>query len=261
MVSNCGLLNKSNYIAIPPQIQVFFMIYLILVMNLNRYSIIKNKFPREIVLLKSTPCRWGKCTFCDYINDNSLDTEKINALNSNILENVTGEYGVLEVINSGNVFEIPKETLNRIKHRIDDLKINQLFLEAHWIYRKRLSEMRDFFGIDIIYKTGLETFDKEFRENVLKKGFDYHDIDELARYFDSVCLLVGVEGQTKSMIEIDIQLAHTHFDHFTVNIYTENSTNIKPDKSLISWFKEKYAWLEQEPKCEVLWANTNFGVG
>ncbi len=232
-----------------------------LVMNLNRYSVIKNKFPREIVLLKSTPCRWGKCTFCDYINDNSLDIEKINTLNFNVLESLTGEYSVLEVINSGNVFELPKETLVKIKRKIDELKISKLFLEAHWIYRNRLSELRDFFGIDIIFKTGLETFDTNFREDVLKKGFDYHAIDELTRYFDSVCIIVGIKGQTKAMIKKDIQMAHSLFNHFTVNIYTENSTYIKPNDVLINWFKEEYAWLEDEPNCEVLWANTDFGVG
>lgn len=39
--------------------------------NLDRYNVIDNKNNREIVLLKSFPCVWGKCAFCDYIEDNS----------------------------------------------------------------------------------------------------------------------------------------------------------------------------------------------
>ena len=37
---------------------------------MERYSRILEKDKREIVLLKSRPCIWGKCSFCDYIEDN-----------------------------------------------------------------------------------------------------------------------------------------------------------------------------------------------
>lgn len=228
---------------------------------MERYSVIKEKFPREIVLLKSTPCKWGKCTFCDYIHDNALDIEAINQTNLDILSHVTGKYGTLEIINSGNVFELPVMTLEAIRERIQMLNITKVFLEAHWMYRKRLHEMHQYFGVDIMYKTGLETFNREFRENVLKKGFGYKNIKELQSYFQSVCLMVGIKGQTREMIDEDIQLALKYFDHFTVNVYTKNSTPIKPDARLIEWFQESYRWLDREPKCEVLWVNTDFGVG
>ena len=40
---------------------------------MERYSRILEKDKREIVLLKSRPCIWGKCSFCDYIEDNDID--------------------------------------------------------------------------------------------------------------------------------------------------------------------------------------------
>ncbi|SQC01278.1 radical SAM protein [Clostridium tetanomorphum] len=82
---------------------------------MNRYSIIKNKNRREIVLLKAFPCFWGKCSFCDYIKDNSLNEADINNLNFKVLNNITGKYKALEIINSGSCFELPKNTLERIK--------------------------------------------------------------------------------------------------------------------------------------------------
>ena len=42
---------------------------------MERYNKITNKNPREIVLLKGRPCAWGKCRFCDYIEDNSRDVQ------------------------------------------------------------------------------------------------------------------------------------------------------------------------------------------
>ena len=45
---------------------------------MDRYSKIINKNSREIVLLKAFPCVWGKCSFCDYIDDNGKDEEELN---------------------------------------------------------------------------------------------------------------------------------------------------------------------------------------
>jgi len=227
----------------------------------KRYSCIDKKTKREIVLLKGSPCRWGKCSFCDYTADNSCDESANITLNESVLDLVTGQYGVLEVINSGNIFELPDSTINRIKQVIIEKGIHGLFFESHWIYREKIQSMRDFFSIPTIVKTGLESFDRNFREQVLRKGFHYNKIDDLKTYFDSVCLLVAVEGQKKEMIEKDIALAMEHFDHFTVNVYVENSTPIKPDYELRRWFSEKFSFLDDIEKCDVLWVNTDFGVG
>lgn len=80
-----------------------------------RYNKITDKHQREIVLLKSFPCKSGKCSFCNYIEDNSLDEKEIDNVNMEVLKEITGEYGVLEVINSGSVFELTPKTLEEIK--------------------------------------------------------------------------------------------------------------------------------------------------
>ena len=123
-----------------------------------RYSVVENKKPREIVLLKGHPCIWGRCAFCDYIDDNSENEEEMAEFNSEVLKNVTGFKGVLEVINSGSVFELPKKTLFEIKEIVKEKGIKLLFFESYWSYRDRLDEMRQFFGVPIIFKNGLETF-------------------------------------------------------------------------------------------------------
>ncbi len=136
---------------------------------MDRYSEITNKNKREIVLLKAFPCKWGKCSFCDYILDNSNSEDEINKLNFEVLENITGKYKVLEVINSGSCFEIPKATLEKIKEKIKEKNIERLFLESHWSYKNRIQEMRDFFEIPIIFKRGVESFDYDFRNTCLNK--------------------------------------------------------------------------------------------
>ncbi len=51
-----------------------------------RYNKITDKHQREIVLLKSFPCKYGKCSFCNYIEDNSLDEKEIDAVNMEVLK-------------------------------------------------------------------------------------------------------------------------------------------------------------------------------
>ncbi|KEI35121.1 hypothetical protein FRA_41c10140 [Francisella sp. W12-1067] len=230
---------------------------------MQRYSKITNvhRYKREIVLLKSRPCAYGKCSFCDYILDNSKNTDEINSINLKVLENVTGEFGILEIINSGNIFELPLKTKGYIKQIVKEKNINLIFVEAHWMYKDHLHKIKDIFETNIFIKTGLESFDYDFRENILKKGFNYQSLTELSNLFDSVCLLIGVKGQTKEIIRKDIEIAKTYFNHTTINIYKNNTTHIKADDELKKWFLEEYIYLYNDPQFEILVDNTDFGVG
>lgn len=228
---------------------------------MDRYSKIINKNLREIVLLKALPCIWGKCAFCDYIDDNDDNIAEINKLNKEVLNNITGEFGVLEVINSGSCFEIPRESLEYIKKIVVEKKIKKLFLESHWCYKNRLQEMRDFFVIEIIFKIGVETFDNSFRNLVLNKNANFKTVDEVKESFQSVCLLVGIKGQTKEMIKRDINLVLENFKYATINVFINNTTDVKRDEELVQWFTDNFKYLEDYQYIEVLYNNTDFGVG
>ena len=228
---------------------------------MERYSRITDKNQREIVLLRAFPCAWGKCAFCDYIADNGRDEAEMVGVNREVLSRVTGEFGVLEAINSGSCFELPQETLADIKRTVEARKIGRLIFESHWIYRKRLWQMREYFGIPVTYKIGVETFDYDFREKVLNKHADFGTPQEVAAYFDSICLMVGIKGQTRDMIRNDISILKKYFHHGTVNVYSDNATPIRRDEELVRWFMEEYRWLLDDPDVEVLYQITDFGVG
>lgn len=228
---------------------------------MERYSKITEKNPREIVLLRAFPCIWGKCVFCDYIEDNGRDGEEMARQNRQVLSQVTGELGVLEAINSGSCFELPAQTLEDIRRLVREKHIGRLIFESHWLYRNRLGELREFFGIPITYKMGVETFDYDFRERILNKHAGFRTPQEAAAYFDSICLMVGIRGQTKEMIRRDIEAMKRYFRHGTVNVFNNNSTSIRRDEELVRWFMEEYRWLFDDPEVEVLYEITDFGVG
>lgn len=231
-------------------------------MSIVRYSQIENASePREIVLLKALPCKWGKCSFCNYIEDNSQDLNLIEEVNLEVLRQVTGKFKVLQVINSGSCFELPERTIAAIQSLVVSKNLQKLFFEAHWLYRERLQEFKNKFEIPLVFITGIETFDENFRNQVLGKGINFKDVAEVKKYFDSICLMIGMKGQTREMIDNDIKILLENFAHGTINLFMENGTAIRPDYELQNWFRHKYAWLEAEKKVDVLWKNTDFGVG
>lgn len=228
-----------------------------------RYSKIENKNKREIVLLKSFPCKYGKCKFCNYIEDNSTDELEIDKVNLETLQEVTGEFGALEVINSGSVFELPIKTLERIREVVHNKNIKLLYFEIYYGYKNRLDEIREFFkDVDIRFRMGMETFDNNFRINSYGKNFkiDTLEIEELSKKLYSVCLLICVKGQTKEMIKKDIELGLKYFKSITVNIFINNGTEVERDEELVKWFKENYNQLQEDPRVELLIDNKDLGV-
>ncbi|MBQ5925336.1 MAG: hypothetical protein IIX03_01340 [Paludibacteraceae bacterium] len=233
---------------------------------MNRYSKITEKFPREFVLLQGTGCKWRQCTFCDYHTDVSDDPFEVNR---QVLEQVTGEYGVLDVINSGSAFELDDRTIELLRRIIVEKKIHTLWCEMHWMYRNRLEQFaqRILDGVSnsqlsIKFRCGVETFDHELRKRWNKGVPEGVTAEEVARYFQGVCLLCCTEGETRERIVRDIELARKHFEYFSVNVFCNNTTKIKRDQALVDWFvSEVYPTIKDDPRIEVLIDNTDLGVG
>ena len=227
---------------------------------MDRYALIHTKMPREFVLLQGTGCRWRKCTFCDYHEDVS---EHPFSVNEPVLRQVTGQYGVLDVINSGSGMELDTDTLEMIKEVVREKKIHTLWFEAHYMYRKKLASFAEQFApARVKFRCGVETFDAALREQ-WKKGIPASVTPEdIARYFQGVCLLCCTQGESKEHIIRDIEIARKHFEYFSVNVFCNNSTPLRQDKELATWFaREVYPCIKDEEGIEVLMENTDLGVG
>lgn len=231
-------------------------------MNLVRYARITGKLPREIVLLRGLPCIWSKCTFCDYIADNTTDLNEIRRVADAELAKVTGQYGRLEVINSGSIQELPDEIRVRIRDLIRQRNVSEFICESYWAYRKDWEDTRAYFGVPTRIKLGVETFDARLRNDVLKKAMVFDGPADVAKWTDTICLLVGFRGQTREIIKRDIDALLTHFRFGCVNLFSPNSKSDElMDDEIKAWFTQEYAWLDTHPTVEVLWQNTDFGVG
>ncbi|WP_312353980.1 radical SAM protein [Aminipila sp.] len=233
--------------------------------QLIRYSIITEKNPREIVLLRGNGCKWRRCRFCDYHLDFNLNSQLNYQLNAQVLKKVTGQFQQLEVINSGSFSDLDTDTMKLIKDICVQKHIKYLYFECHWMDRHHILPLKEKLktsGISLQIKGGVETFDKEYRETVFCKGIDTDRPQELAKYYDQVCLLFGITGQTQNSMENDLKTGLKYFNRVCVNLMTENSTEIKPDKQVLSIFMDTiYPKYSENPKVEILLNNTDFGVG
>ena len=227
---------------------------------MERYAVIHTVMPREFVLLQGTGCRWKRCTFCDYHGD--LSDEPF-AVNRDVLAQVQGVYGVLDVINSGSAMELDNQTLCMIKEVVKEKKIHTLWFEAHYMYKNQLAKFAEQFeGVEVKFRCGVESFDGRLREQWRKGIATSVKVSDVAKYFKGVCLLCCTEGDTKERILNDLALAECYFEYASVNVFCENSTAIKRDEELVKWFVDVvYPKLKESDKIEVLINNTDLGVG
>ena len=227
---------------------------------MQRYSLITEKFPREFLLLQGTGCRCKICTFCDYYDvasDSPFET------NRKVLEQVTGEYGVLDIINSGSAMELDDETIELIKEVVVAKGIKTIWFEAHYMYRNRLQEFaRQFAPATVKFRCGVESFDAALRSSWTKGIPASVTAADVAKYFKGVCLLCCTMGDSKERIMSDIATAKEYFEYFSVNLFCNNTTPVKRDEELAVWFvKELYPTLKDDRQIEVLVENSDLGVG
>lgn len=231
----------------------------------ERYSVIREKNKREIVMLRGSGCKWKRCAFCDYHFDASQDEEANFRLNEQELNKVTGLYHKLEVINSGSFCDLDERTIEKIIAVCKEKEIGEIHFECHWIHRREAADFRKRFadqGMIVKIKTGIETFDQHMRQDVMKKGLPENDPEVIAQYFDEACFLFGLSGQTEASMRYDIETGLAHFERICLNIMVENTTSIKPDPDVIKIFRERiYPDYIENERVDILMENTDFGVG
>lgn len=228
--------------------------------ELTRYSLVGSVMPREFLLLQGRGCRWRKCAFCDYHNDVSEEPFKVN---KEVLERVTGAYGVLDIINSGSAMELDDQTISLIRQVVHEKKIHTVWFEAHYMYRNSLSEFAAVFApAKVKFRCGVESFDPSLRK-LWNKGIPMEVTpEEIAKYFNGVCLLSCTTSHSRNQIVRDIEIANSLFEYFSVNLFCNNGTAVRRDENLVRWFlAELYPELKSNPKAEVLLNNTDLGVG
>jgi hypothetical protein len=231
---------------------------------MQRYGVTPWKNKREIVLLRGTGCRWARCRFCDYHLDASADKAANFALNQEVLEAVDGRYARLEVVNSGSFPELGQDTLCLIRSVCARRGIRTVHFECHWQQRSEIKALRRFFaeqGIIVKIKTGVEGFDPAWRQT-LDKGMGWESPAEIAEFFQEVCLLFGLPGQTSALMLADLRTGLRYFERVCVNMMQPNSTGFAPDATVsAAFYRDIYPLYSDDERVDILATPEGFGIG
>lgn len=204
--------------------------------KLKRYGQVTRRLPREVVLLRGSGCSWGNCVFCDYHMDQDFSALRNHRLNHKVLEKVTGKYGVLQVMNSGSASELDVATIFELIELCNKKYIKQLIMESHVKYEDDIRMFKKYFKpVELKFIVGAESFDINYRENILNKGIGNRNASEFQN-FDWVNLLYGIRGQNIERLRKNVKLALKYFERVTINIFCENTTIVKRDNELIDQF-------------------------
>lgn len=232
---------------------------------MERYSKILDKDSREIVLLIGNGCKWHNCKFCNYYKDKTNNEEKQYQINKEVLSKVTGEFGVLEAINSGSIFELNQRSKKELLDTCISKNIKRLIIESHYMYHRQIAEFRkecEELGINLKVKGGVETFDENFREEVMHKGFGRPTLEQLKEAFDEINILVGVKGQNIEQVKKDLEIGINNFERICVNLYKAMDDIMEADENLKRKFiEEVYPLYKENVKVDILIENIDFGVG
>jgi hypothetical protein len=159
--------------------------------------------------------------------------------------------------------ELDAQTIEMIKEVVKERNIHTLWFEAHYMYKNQLARFAEQFdGVEVKFRCGVESFDGNLREQ-WQKGIAAHvTVEDVAKYFQGVCLFCCSEGDSKERILRDIALAEQYFEYASVNVFCENTTTVKRDDELAKWFVEEvFPNLRESKKIEILINNTDLGVG
>ncbi len=215
--------------------------------------------PRENVLLVSMGCSWGKCAFCDYQDDRASSVLACDAVNKKVLNMVKGaQAGItcLDVTCSASYTELPFTTMNYIRETCEEKGIGTVILEGHYLFRDSNGYYADFFnshGIEVMFRCGVETFDEHLREDILRKGLPHVKPEEIARYYQWINLMFGMEGQTFEQLKEDIKIGLKYFKRINLSIYTTvPSGPRRDDEGVAAFYKSAfYEELKKDPRIDI----------
>jgi uncharacterized Fe-S cluster-containing MiaB family protein len=176
---------------------------------------------------------------------------------------ITGQFGMLDIINSGSAMELDSDTIAHIQKIVKAKSIHTLWFEAHYMYRNQLKSFATQFpDTEVKFRCGVETFNSKLRTKWNKGIATDVTPQDIAQYFKGVCLLCCTEGETIERIWNDIEIARQHFEYFSINLFCNNSTAVKRDTELAKWFEaEVYPMLKDIDGIEILLNNNDLGVG
>ncbi len=140
---------------------------------------------RVVIILKSYPCSWGKCSFCPFALEQSVNIKEVLETDKELIDQairLVEEEGVnrVAVFNGGSFNELPLDIALRLgalsKGRVFEVEERPEFVTEEHV-KGLMNLLRP--G-KLIIRVGFEVRDEELRLNYLRKGIPDSELFRLA---------------------------------------------------------------------------------
>ncbi len=190
---------------------------------------VSDKLGRRLVLiLKSYPCSWGKCVFCPFALEQSVNIKEIIKENTAVIEEALRELreedvGRVAVFNGSSFHELPLDTVLKLRPlargRVFEVEERSEYVTEDVV--EGLTELMR--PKELVIRVGFEVWDEGLREEYLRKGMPNSEVfrlAELRRRLKArgtpikiyVYVLFGIEGIPEEKVVESVKAFKELFD-------------------------------------------------
>jgi uncharacterized Fe-S cluster-containing MiaB family protein len=136
------------------------------------------------IILQGLPCSWGKCVFCPFALEQTVNLNQLLENNKKIIDKAVSKIGEdirrVVVFNGGSFSELPLDTVLRLaplaKDRVFEIEERSEFVDLGSVERLyRMFEPRK-----IVIRVGFEVIDEKIRNEYLRKGMSDNEMYRLS---------------------------------------------------------------------------------
>jgi len=141
---------------------------------------------RLIVILKSYPCSWGRCVFCPFAVEQSVNIRDIIETNNAVINEALARLAEedverVSVFNGSSFHELPLDTVLKLKPLAKG-RILDIEERSEYVTEDALRGIVDLLKPEeLVVRVGFEVWDEELREGYLRKGMPNSEVLRLAK--------------------------------------------------------------------------------
>ena len=190
---------------------------------------VSDKLGRRLVLiLKSYPCSWGKCIFCPFALEQSVNIKEIIKENTAVIEEALRELreedvGRVAVFNGSNFHELPLDTVLKLRPLARE-RVFEVEERSEYVTEDAVEGLAELMRPkELVIRVGFEVWDEGLREEYLRKGMPNSEVfrlAELRRRLKArgmpikiyVYVLFGIEGIPEEKVVESVKAFKELFD-------------------------------------------------
>ncbi len=183
---------------------------------------------RLVMILKGFPCSWGRCSFCPFALEQSIDMGDVITTNRRIIDEALrvaegGDIRRVAIFNGSSFHELPYDTIERLRALAGE-RMFEIESRSEYVTLSSMKALLDYYGPErLIIRIGFEVYDEDIREKLLVKGMPDTELRRIHELRDEgvklglpveiwVYVLFGIEFIPEEKVVESVNMFRRMFD-------------------------------------------------